>query len=313
MRKVASALISVSLLWSMGAISLASAPDGEKDAGNVTILSASVQGSDLVINGSGFGTRAPTVLLGGTALVVSSNSPTKIVAKLPAGLPAATYELRLVFSSNSKKEDGKKEDGRKEDQERSASFDVTIGATGAQGATGSTGPTGPAGATGATGPAGAAGSAGAMGATGASGPAGATGASGPAGATGDTGATGATGANGAAGATGATGPQGPAGQNGAPGATGATGASGAPGLSGHQIVTSSVAIGNNGAGSATATCPGTKKVLGGGWSSTGNIGIKDSHPSGNNAWFASGNRPLIPLPGVADETLTVFAICANTN
>jgi hypothetical protein len=306
MRKAASALICVSLLWSMGAVSLASAPDGEKDAGNVTILSASVQGSDLVINGTGFGTRAPTVLLGGTALVVSSNSPTKIVAKLPAGLPAATYELRLVFGS-------KKEDGKKDDQERSASFDVTIGATGGQGATGPTGPAGPTGATGATGPAGAAGSAGATGATGASGAAGAagaTGASGPAGAAGATGASGATGANGAAGATGATGPQGPAGQNGSPGATGATGA---PGVSGYQIVTSSVAIGNNGAGAVIATCPGTKKVLGGGWTQTGNIGIYDSHPLGNNAWFASGNRPLIPLPGVADETLTVFAICANTN
>src|SRR5882762_8732500 len=135
MRKFASALISVSLLWSMGAVSLASAPDGEKDAGNVTILSASVQGSDLVINGSGFGTRAPSVLLGGTALVVSSNSPTKIVAKLPAGLPAATYELRLVFTSNGKKND----DGKKNNEERGASFNVTIGATSAQGPAGRTG------------------------------------------------------------------------------------------------------------------------------------------------------------------------------
>jgi hypothetical protein len=105
---------------------------------------------------------SPTVDLDGTLLTLVSSSSTQIVADLPAGLGAGTFQLTVSNGA-------------------SASFDVTIGTVGPQGPAGPTGPAGaqgPKGATGATGPAG---PTGAQGPQGAQGPTGPQGPAGPAG------------------------------------------------------------------------------------------------------------------------------------
>jgi hypothetical protein len=104
-------------------------------------------------------TGSPVVTLDGKTLTLVSSASTQIVADLPAGLGAGTFQLNVSNGASSL-------------------FDVTIGTVGPQG------PAGPAGAQGSRGAAGATGPAGPTGPTGATGPAGPTGPSGPAGATG---------------------------------------------------------------------------------------------------------------------------------
>ncbi len=99
---------------------------------------------------------SPVVDLDGVALTLVSSSSTKIVADLPAGLAAGSFQLTVGAGV----------------------FDVTNGAIGPAGPTG---PAGATGATGATGPTGPAGSKGATGATGPEGPKGPAGPQGPAG------------------------------------------------------------------------------------------------------------------------------------
>ncbi len=52
-------------------------------------------GTQIVINGVGFGTLAPNVSLGDTALSLVSFSNTKITAKLPSGLVPGSYLLTI--------------------------------------------------------------------------------------------------------------------------------------------------------------------------------------------------------------------------
>lgn len=103
----------------------------------------------------------PTVLFNGASLTVNSFSNTQIVATLPAGTLAGTFNLTVTNSAGN-----------------SSVFDLTYGATGPQGPAGPTGPTGvqgPTGLTGATGVTGPQGPKGLTGAPGAPGPTGANG------------------------------------------------------------------------------------------------------------------------------------------
>lgn len=205
----------------------------------VTIESASIDYStnEITLRGTGFDPagRAPAVSFNETKLTLVSFAATTLIAKLPAGTSAATYELVVTNSLGV-----------------SALFDVTYGAAGPQGPAGSPGVQGPVGTQGAVGPPGAAGPAGPAGVVGATGAAGSQGVAGPVGPAGAIGATGNTGAAGTVGATGlpgaqgiagppgptgftgATGGVGPAGPQGTVGLTGATGAIGAAGTTGPQ-------------------------------------------------------------------------------
>jgi hypothetical protein len=157
---------------------------------------------------------------------------------------------------------------------------------------------------------------------------------GPAGPQGEQGEVGETGAAGATGATGATGPQGPAGPQGEQGEQGETGATGAQGpagptgpagvngVSGLEIVNTAVARNSSTNEDvlveATATCPGSKLVVGGGGKiDTSNTAIRSqvvmfrSFPSATNAWTASS----VIISGFSGQTVTVtaYAICANAS
>jgi hypothetical protein len=195
------------------------------------------------------------------------------------------------------------------------------GPAGAQGPAGPAGPQGPAGADGAQGPAGADGTpggppgpAGADGAPGPQGPAGADGATGPqgpAGPQGPTGATGATGAQGPKGDTGATGAQGPKGDTGATGATGASGP-----IAGLTIVLGAVGADTFGNRTATATCTGGKKVVGGGFntlnvSDSRTIAITGSYPSSATVWTVKGTTEQSGAS--RSYSLQAYAICATAS
>lgn len=135
-------------------------------------------GTQITINGMGFGTKLPRVALTGTALIVSSSSDTSLTANLPSGITAGAYLLTVQNATSG----------------RLGLFDTTIGQVGP---TGPQGPAGPAGASGAQGPQGPAGPTGAKGAQGPPGPAGETGPAGPSGPTGPAGPIGPTGPSGA--------------------------------------------------------------------------------------------------------------------
>ena len=151
------------------------------------IAAASVDGSTLFVQGSGFG-NSPTVTLGGFFLggVVVNSLGTQIQAAMPAMTDGA-YAL-VVTNGNNR-----------------VTFELTVGSQGPAG------PEGPAGAPGEPGPAGPQGLIGPQGEPGPIGPQGPQGEIGPQGATGATGAQGPQGIQGPTGATGAQGPQGPSG------------------------------------------------------------------------------------------------------
>ena len=217
----------------------------------------------ITINGENFGTRQPTVTMGGKNLTVNAGfTDSRIVANLPSPLPPAGDYLLLVTNTSSrffgvltvtigavgaKGDKGNK--GDKGDTGAQGSMGVPgqpgpRGETGAQGVQGAPGAKGDKGETGAqgltgekgdkgdTGATGAQGTQGLPGAKGDTGDVGAAGAQGPAGAKGDkgdTGAQGPQGATGAQGTQGAQGPAGPAGPQGPQGTTGAQGPQGEPG------------------------------------------------------------------------------------
>src|ERR1019366_6129613 len=103
--------------------------------------------TQLQIQGSGFGSLRPIVVLGGTPLFILSYTDTMVFATVPVAVPEGTYAL--VLTSADPKIGS------------SAPFEVAIGAVGSTGATGPAGAQGPAGS---MGPAGSAGSPGAAGA-----------------------------------------------------------------------------------------------------------------------------------------------------
>ena len=94
-----------------------------------TILSAGASSnlSVITINGKGLqpASGPPLVLLGSFALPIATSSSVKIVADLPAGLKAGTYNLAVTGFTGT------------------ANFDVTIGAAGPSGPAGPAGPSGP--------------------------------------------------------------------------------------------------------------------------------------------------------------------------
>jgi hypothetical protein len=84
-------------------------------------------------------------------------------------------------------------------------------------------------------------------------------------------------------------------------------------VSGWETVVSNplvtVAVGNQ--GSATATCSGSKKVLGGGCRIVGPISgvyVQTSAPSGQQAWLCE-----VENNGVAPADLSAHVICADMN
>jgi Collagen triple helix repeat (20 copies)/IPT/TIG domain len=178
-------------------------------------------GTQITIQGQGFGTSKPLVTLSGQSLTVVASSDTSVVATVPSTFTPGTYVVSVQNSAT----------------RLLALLPAEIGP--ADGVTGATGPAGPQGPQGAAGPVGATG---AQGATGARGPAGPAGATGPVGAVGPVGPIGAAGAPGPAGLAGAPGAIGPVGLQ---GATGTTGPAGVQGQSGPQGITGPV--GNQGA------------------------------------------------------------------
>jgi hypothetical protein len=179
-------------------------------------------GSQITINGSGFGRATPAVNLAGTSLTVVKYSDTQIVAAVPSSVVPGAY---LLFVTNGV-------------THLPGVFDAQVGPAigpaglvGPQGAPGAVGPQGATGLAGARGLQGPQGPAGSQGATGATGPVGPAGLTGPAGPQGPAGANGAAGAQGSVGPAGATGAQGPQGYEGSPGATGPAGPTGPQGAS----------------------------------------------------------------------------------
>ena len=98
-------------------------------------------GTQITINGKGFGTKLPRVALTGSPLTVNSASDTSVSANLPSGIVPGAYLLTVQNATSG----------------LLGIFDATIGQvgpTGPQGPPGPAGATGPAGPTGPTGPAG---------------------------------------------------------------------------------------------------------------------------------------------------------------
>ncbi len=126
--------------------------------GPPTITSSSTTATQLTINGSGF-SPGPVSVLPGTfgPMVVTTQTATKLLVTLPAGLTSGDYTLSVQIGPGPANADESV---------------VTIGAAGPAGPTGATGPSG------APGPSGPAGPMGAAGPTGATGPIGTAGWSG---------------------------------------------------------------------------------------------------------------------------------------
>jgi len=111
------------------------------------------------------------------------------------------------------------------------------------------------------------------------------------------------------------GPQGTQGPQGSPGPQGSQGAQGASGISAYERISSSTSttLANNAQSSATATCPGTKKVLGGGCSIIGTdppISLISTTPFNTEAWVCGYQNQT---GGNVTTSFVAFALCANVN
>lgn len=120
-------------------------------------------GTQITINGTGFGSEPPQVRLGTTELTVANHSQTGITANLPSGIAAGAYLLQVQRHQGS----------------LPGFFEATIGQIGATGPQGPIGPLGPMGAPGPIGKQGPIGPPGPQGPAGAQGPAGPQGPPGP--------------------------------------------------------------------------------------------------------------------------------------
>jgi hypothetical protein len=124
---------------------------------------------------------------------------------------------------------------------------------------------------------------------------------------------GATGPQGTKGDTGTAGDRGPAGIAGAGGPPGTPGADGATGMSGYEVVVGNVAAGSQtgfNVADSTATCPGSKRVVGGGFmSGANNVDVYTvySQPDlAGTAWFVRTAKPT-----TTPYTTTAYAICVT--
>jgi hypothetical protein len=110
-----------------------------------------------------------------------------------------------------------------------------------------------------------------------------------------------------AGPRGEKGEKGDAGAQGPKGDKGDTGAAGAPGISGLQtILGAGVSVDPGQHGSASATCPAGKKVLGGGGGSEGTIPITDLGPINDGTWIVTARNDT-----ASPVSIKAIAICAN--
>jgi hypothetical protein len=203
-------------------------------------VTENIQGTQITINGTGFGSKLPKVLLGTTALTVTQSSNTAITANLPPATPAGAYLLTVQNSETSLLTIFTADIGQigpVGPQGPTGPMGLpglpgAIGPAGPQGVAGPIGPVGAQGQVGPVGPAGQQGAAGPIGPAGAQGPVGAIGPAGPQGVPGPVGSTGPQGAPGPIGPAGQPGPVGPAGQQGVAGPTGPTGPVGPTGPTG---------------------------------------------------------------------------------
>lgn len=142
------------------------------------------------------------------------------------------------------------------------------------------------------------------------GPQGTPGSPGAPGAPGPAGPQGPAGPKGSQGAKGATGPKG---APGAPGAKGAEGPQGPPGLSGIEIVTGKSVNDSSFSKAASAKCPASKHVLGGGAYAMDSLNLAavvgDGPANGGKAWLGYAREVLGSNP--QSWQLHVYAICAT--
>jgi hypothetical protein len=116
------------------------------------------------------------------------------------------------------------------------------------------------------------------------------------------------------GSAGPAGPSGPVGATGSAGTPGSPGAPGTPGVSGLQIVETLSASDATDSKVVTATCPGTKKVVGGGAlllnAGASNVAIERSgtEDGAGAAWTAAGHEHT---PTASGWRILAQAICAN--
>lgn len=142
------------------------------------------------------------------------------------------------------------------------------------------------------------------------GPQGTPGTPGAPGTPGPAGPQGPAGPKGSQGAKGATGPKG---APGAPGAKGAEGPQGPPGLSGIEIVTGKSVNDSSFSKAASAKCPASKHVLGGGAYAMDSLNLAavvgDGPANGGKAWLGYAREVLGSNP--QSWQLHVYAICAT--
>jgi hypothetical protein len=108
------------------------------------------------------------------------------------------------------------------------------------------------------------------------------------------------------------GPVGPPGPAGPQGAAGPAGPQGSPGVSAVQIVTADSASDSTAFKPIDVSCPGGKKLLGGGarlYGAPGDVALDESYPTDATTWHAYGSE--IVATGVSWH-ISAFAICANT-
>jgi hypothetical protein len=219
------------------AVSLAIGSAAAAQSPNQLAISAAVPNllsGTVTLSGANFvdnSDPAVRVWLNRVPLAIQSMTPTQVIAALPAGIGAGSYQLEMTRTN------GNGGGNTSTNGPRYGAITLTIGAVGATGAQGPQGIIGP------------------------QGNQGPQGVAGPQGPKGDTGAPGAAGAQGETGFTGPTGPQG------AMGAAGPQGVPGAPGVSGYEIVQSEYYIDLSiygDSGQRDLYCPAGKFAVGGG-------------------------------------------------
>jgi hypothetical protein len=108
------------------------------------------------------------------------------------------------------------------------------------------------------------------------------------------------------------GPQGPAGPAGPQGATGPAGPQGAAGVSGLQIVSADSANDSTAFKPIDVSCPGGKKLVGGGarlYGAAGSVALDESYPLDATTWHAYGAEIVATA---LSWHVSAFAICAHT-